>query len=316
VETSTIEQHWGSDQQGTKLQAITLYGSVEGQTVYGFEFSSATLGSAALNNLRLEKGELVAEQNQVTLHDDELENAHVFAQVKNYAANPVTTTTVEYVITDVVEESGYDPSNTSHTNLYSISQIVNGTPQPACPEDSDGKRAAIPISGAWDNHGNRIESSSLFTFGCTTGVIAKCYRWGYRPWLNEVLTDLPNIATTHWTCTRMARADYCGNGVPRTHDGTWVNFWDNLPSPGPLREWGSTPTGMVFEAGWNTAGAVCLSHARWLNGGTLIALVCPTRLIALGLGATVCDTVQDVLGLNSGATMFNESNLNANLNDL
>src|SRR5678816_3068084 len=189
VETSTIEQHWGSDQQGTKLQAITLYGSVEGQTVYGFEFSSATLGSAALNNLRLEKGELVAEQNQVTLHDDELENAHVFAQVKNYAANPVTTTTVEYVITDVVEESGYDPSNTSHTNLYSINQIVNGTPQPACPEDSDGKRAAIPISGAWDNHGNRIESSSLFTFGCTTGVIAKCYRWGYRPWVCLLYTS-------------------------------------------------------------------------------------------------------------------------------
>jgi len=75
----------------------------------------------------------------------------------------------------------------------------------------------------------------------------------------------------------------------------------------------------VFEAGWNTSGAVCLSHARWLNGGLLIALGCPGKLIAPGigvLGATVCDTVQDVLDLNSGAMIFNESNLNANLNDL
>ena len=84
VETSTIEQHWeGSDQQGTKLQAIDLFGSVAGQTVYGFEFGSASLNGAPLNNLRLEKGELIAEQNQVTLRGSGLDEAHVFAEVKN-----------------------------------------------------------------------------------------------------------------------------------------------------------------------------------------------------------------------------------------
>ena len=319
VETSSVEQHWGSDQQGTRLDAIELFGSVAGQTVYGFELGSATLNGAALNNLRLEKGELVAEQNQVTLRGSGLDEAHVFAEVKNYQANPVTTTIVEYAITDVVAESGYDPTGTGNTWLYSISQNNSGTYQPACPLDGAGLRAAIPITGAWDKNGNRIEDNSLFTFGCTTGVIAKCYRWGYRPWLAEAITGLPNIATTHWACTRAARADYCGNGVSKTHDGTWINSWDNIPSPGPIETWGATPFGMVFEAGWNTNGAVCLSHARWLNGGLLILLGCPGKLIAPGIGvvgATVCDAVQDVLGLNSGATFFNESNLNANLNDL
>jgi hypothetical protein len=316
VETSSVEQHFGSNQQGTKLQAIDLQDSVAGQTMYGFQFSGATLNGAALVNLRLEKGELVAEQNQTTLRGVYLDEAHVFAQVKNYSVNPVTTTVVEYTITAIEEEAGYDPTNTDNTYLYSISQIVNGTPQPACAIDGDGRRAAIPISGAWDKEGNRIESSTLFTFGCTTGVIAKCYRWGYRPWLTGYNT---NVATTHWACTRAARADYCGNGTTHTRDGTGINIWDNIPPPGPIQIQGPTPALMVFEAGWNTSGAVCLSHGRWLLGGPTILLGCPGKLIAPGvgvLGATVCDTVQEVLGLNPNATIFNESQLNLNLDIL
>jgi hypothetical protein len=316
VETSSVEQAFGSSQQGTKLQAIVLQGSVENHTMYGFRFAGATLNGAPLNNLRLEKGELIAEQNSTTLRDDDLEDAHVFAEIKNYGVNPPTTTVVEYLITDIVPESGYDPTNTLNTYLYSISQNVNGTFQPACPVDSDGRRAAIPTSGAWDKQGNRIESSTLFTFGCTTGVIAKCYRWGYRPWVTGYNT---NLATTHWACTRMARADYCGNGTTHTRDGTSINKWDNTPAPGPIEQQGTTPPLMFFEAGWSTSGAVCLSHARWLLGGPLIILGCPGKLIAPGLGilnATVCDTLAEAIGQDAGSRIFNESNLNLNLDIL
>jgi hypothetical protein len=316
VETSSVEQHFGSNQQGTKLQAIELMGSVANQTMYGFRFAGATRNGAPLDNLRLEKGELIAEQNGVTLRDDDLDEAHLFAEVKNYGTNPPTTTVVEYLITDIVEETGYDPTNTDNTYLYSISQNVSGTYQPACPVDGDNRRVAIPISGAWDNQGNRIESSTLFTFGCTTGVIAKCYRWGWRPWLTGYNT---NVATVHWACTRAARADYCGNGTTHTRDGTWINIWDDIPSPGPIQAQGSTPALMVFEAGWSTSGAVCLSHARWLLGGPLIALGCPGRLIAPGvpgLNETTCDTVAQAIGESADAVIFNESNLNLNLDIL
>ncbi len=73
------------------------------------------------------------------------------------------------------------------------------------------------------------------------------------------------------------------------------------------------PLGMIFEAGWNTGGAVCLSRARWLLDDTL-ANLCPDRLVAPGLlggvlGGTVCDTVSDVLGYDADAKMFNESYL-------
>jgi hypothetical protein len=69
---------------------------------------------------------------------------------------------------------------------------------------------------------------------------------------------------------------------------------------------------MLFEAGWNTEGAVCLSHSRWvLDDGPGIAELCPDRLVPPGLlGETVCDTVSQVLGLDSNARMFNEAYLN------
>jgi len=71
---------------------------------------------------------------------------------------------------------------------------------------------------------------------------------------------------------------------------------------------------MLFEAGWSTGGAVCLSHARWLSGGTLIAQHCPDRLIPPSLlGGTVCDVTSQVLGNGSSPRMFNEANLNLNL---
>lgn len=319
VETSTTEQA-GSNAQGTQLQGTPLQGSqLENMAMVGFQYADATLNGAALVNLHLDKGELVAEQNQVTLRGTDLVHAHVYAQVRNINVNPPTTAVVEYRFAAVEAETSmaYDPTNTGSTFLYTLEQNVdgNGNWQTACPADSDGRHAAIPVTATWNEHGDRVESSTLFTFGCTIGAIAKCYRWGYRPWV----TGYGDLAALHWTCTRLVRADYCGNGHSHTHDGTLINVWDNLPAPGPIQARGTTPPLMLFEAGWSTSGAVCLSHARWLLGGPLIALGCPGRLIPPGLGilnATVCDTTAAVLGQDANATMFDESNLNVNLGDL
>jgi hypothetical protein len=301
--------------QGTQLQGIQLQGEVADMTMLGFQFAGATLNGVALSNVRVEHGELVAEQNQTTLHDVALRDAHLFAQVRNIGVNPPTSTIVEYRIAAVEPENPiYDRTGTGSTFLYTLEQKVDGpTPwRSACNVDNDGKTAAIPLTATWNEHGDRVESSTLFTFGCTTGVIAKCYRWGYRPWV----TGYGDLTTLHWTCTRMARADYCGNGKSHTRDGTVINFWDNAPAPGPIAARGATPLLMLFEAGWSTSGAVCLSHTRWLLAGPILALGCPDRLIAPGVGilnATVCDTVAQVLGQATSARMFDESNLNLNL---
>ncbi|HEX8108963.1 MAG TPA: ADYC domain-containing protein [Kofleriaceae bacterium] len=296
--------------QGTQLQGVQMLGTqAQGMTLVGFQFAGATLNGAALSNVHIEKGELVATQNQVELRGLALKDAHLIAQLHNVHVNPPTTLSVEYWISDIVAESAsYDPTNTGHTFLYTLKQNVDNTGdwELACPVDLDSDHVAIPTTAIWDEHGNRIESNTLFTFGCTSGAVGKCYRWGYRPWL----TGYGDVVSAHWACTRLARSDFCGNGTSTTHEGTEINMWDNLPSPGPIQARGTTPPGMLFEAGWNTSGAVCLSHQRWLVDGTLVALQCPLRLLPPLLGVlnpTVCDTVSQVLGLNADALIFNES---------
>jgi hypothetical protein len=300
--------------QGTQLQGMLLHGmQLQGMTMQGFQFSGATLNGVALVNVRVEKGELVAEQNSVTLHGAALVNAHLYANVRNLAANPPAYAVVEYQITAVEPEvATYDLTQTGSTFLYTLTQNVDhsGSWLPACPVDTNGRHVAIPLAATWDEHGDRIESTSLFTFGCTTGVIAKCYRWGYRPWV----TGYGDMTTMHWTCTRLARADYCGDGVSHTQDGTVINVWDNLPAPGPIQQHGGgalqlPPLGMIFEAGWSTHGAVCLSRARWLLSGDVLAAACPNRLIPPALGPLTCETVQSVLAQDPDIHLFNESYL-------
>lgn len=309
IETSTGEQA-DMSMQGRTLQGMTLYGTaLQGMTMQGFRFDEATLNDLPLVDLRVQQGELVAEQNHVTLHGAALVGAHLYAQVRNLTANPPASTLVEYQITSVeAEASTYDPTHTGSTFLYTLTQNVDNTGswQPTCPADADGHRVAIPLAATWNERGDRIESSSLFTFGCTTGTIAKCYRWGYRPWVS----GYGDLTTMHWACTRMARADYCGDGVSHTREGTVINVWDNLGAPGPIERRGGLgpPLLMLFEAGWTTTGAVCLSRARWLLDGLSLAVACPARLIPLGLlGATVCDKLQEVAQYNPTAHLFDDS---------
>jgi hypothetical protein len=315
--TSTTEQA-GETMQGETMQGETMQGeTMQGMTMQGMLLSSASLSDVPLTNVRVERGEVVAQQGTTTLRGTSLIDAHFYAQAQN-TASPPATAIVEYRVTAIApEDAKYDPTHTGNTYVYTLEQWVadTGKWQAACPADSDGRQVAIPLAAVWDQQGNRNESSTMFTFGCTTGVIAKCYRWGYRPWVS----GYGDLTSMHWTCTRLARADYCGNGQPHTHDGTKINVWDTLPPPGPIQSHGGgllqlPPPLMTFEAGWNTGGAVCLSRARWaLDKGGLLAAACPQRLVPPGLGQTVCETVSDVLGYDANAKMFNESYLNVGL---
>ena len=307
--TSTTEQ-FGVKKQGMQMQCMQMQCmQMQGMQMQGMRLGTVTMSGDALSNVRVVKGELFAERGSTTLRGTQLRGARLQAQVRNVSVNPPTTAVVEYRITDIDrEDDRHDPTDTGNTYVYELEQFVpdDGTWRAACPTDDDGRRVAIPIAAIWDERGNRIESNTMFTFGCTTGVIAKCYRWGYRPWV----TGRGDLVAMHQTCTRMARADYCGIGVPHTRNGTEINVWDRL-SP-PIQRHGLLPPfGMWFEAGWNTGGAVCMSLSRWLlDDGLAIAQLCPDRLVPPGLLlATVCDTVTTVLFFDPNARMFNESNI-------
>ena len=289
------------EQQGVNMQGVNMQGfSLDGISLKG-----------DLHNARVERGELVAERGATTVRGVALAGAKLFAQVIDAEG---TTHALQYRIASVASESAaYDPTGTGGTFLYTIEQNIGGSWEPACAADPDGRRVAIPVAAVFDLTGARVEMPGLFTFACTTGVIAKCYRWGYKPWLGGY--GGADFSDLHWACTRMARADYCGDGTPHTRNGTSINNWDRLPYPGPIQKHGLlSPLGMLFEAGWNTGGAVCVSRARWLlDDGLQLANLCPDRLIPPGLlGATVCETVVEVLFQDPNALMFNESYLNLN----
>jgi hypothetical protein len=80
-------------------------------------------------------------------------------------------------------------------------------------------------------------------------------RLGYKPWKNS--RDGVSLWELHQACTRMLRADYCGDGTPHTRDGTRVEVYDTMGIQSPEPD-----SGLSFEAGWRADGAVCVRKVR------------------------------------------------------
>jgi hypothetical protein len=113
---------------------------------------------------------------------------------------------------------------------------------PVC---ADGN-AGMFVPGSWDDTGRHSVVADELTYSCMDGVIAKCVDWGYAPWLVG--------ADVHQSCTRLARADYCGDGQPWTLDGTKIDVYDTLG----VQQTVNVET-FGFEAAWGTEGAVCVA---------------------------------------------------------
>jgi hypothetical protein len=168
-----------------------------------------------------------------------------------------------------------------------------------CEPDAENVAKAIPLSGAWDETGAYIGSSQSITFGCTNGVLAKCVRFGYKPWKTVQGKSLRDF---HQACTRMVRADYCGNGRGHTRDGTLIDVYDVLGIQKP------TPNNkMVFEAAWQPNGATCVNHPRWFEKLSDIRKECPEKLKSRLNEGGSCTTAQKARQNWSEALLFNDS---------
>lgn len=175
---------------------------------------------------------------------------------------------------------GFAPA--PNTDLYAY-QVEYSSPdgsgwQPLCGLDAAGLPiAAFPVKGMWDERqnvpggGSHIAAPGWFSFACRGAAIAKCIEWGYRPWRSVAQCDRwtcrqVSLETYHQACTRMVRADYCGNGHPWTINGRSINVYDGLKVQTDTEAW-------LFEAEWRGDGARCLSNQRVIqlqaNLGTL-----------------------------------------------
>ena len=180
---------------------------------------------------------------------------------------------------------------------YTVSIATDGVPfRPLCGAEQGVPVAAFALSGTWDESEGTPEGGShrddplRFTFGCEGYALAKCVSIGYLPWgvarecrASGDCHDLP-LGALHQSCTRLLRADYCGDGTSATRDGTLIDLWD---AAGLELD---TEPGWPFEAEWSPAGATCVAATRHLtlpDGGLVRDYVlshCPARWQPPGCG--------------------------------
>ncbi|RKH21694.1 hypothetical protein D7X75_36610 [Corallococcus sp. CA031C] len=153
---------------------------------------------------------------------------------------------------------------------------------PLCPA---GSGFALAVPHPWSTGGELLNNPDYFTFACAPsnqgtasnpffvggGVIAKCIDWGYAPWGGPSSPDAV-ARDSHELCTRMARADYCGEGKSNTLDGTPLSFMG--PQSALALSTNGYPVATVeqgqyaLEAVWKrdscgTVRPLCLGKKRW-----------------------------------------------------
>jgi hypothetical protein len=157
-----------------------------------------------------------------------------------------------------------------------------------CKPDAQGLSLGFPVP---DGRGG-------FDLTCTSGAVAKCIRWGYRPW--EETAGGPPLRAMHEACVHMARADYGGDGVPTTRDGTLIDLYDRFGIQKPDRQ-----VAMTFEAAWGVDGAICVAHPRIPEKLSLEELAVRYPRLKAHLGPAAC-TEEGAMG-NPRALLFNRS---------
>lgn len=172
---------------------------------------------------------------------------------------------------DAVEKDPDDPDIT----LYGLSyrDPASGAWADLCEPDPKGRRRGFPLPGAWTATGEYRPDAPGFVLTCTSGAQGKCVRFGYKPWKDGV-NGVP-MRDLYQACTRMVRADYCGDGVGTTRNGMLIDLYDRF---GIQNENKDAP--LSFEAGWGPDGAVCVARVRVPENTSLDALVhsCPQKL--------------------------------------
>lgn len=185
--------------------------------------------------------------------------------------------------------------------LFLYELLLEGRPgewNNICEPDREGNRWAIPLAGHSSADGLFEPAPDRLTLTCTSGVQGKCLRAGYLFWKPGPGAD-GTLLEHFQACTRLFRADYCGDGRGWTADGMLIDIFDDagLQSPEPH-------TDLAFEAGWSPGGAVCVHHTRVAKNVALDELLrrCP-RLARAPSGAH-CTPAR---ARRAGAILFNSS---------
>jgi hypothetical protein len=146
----------------------------------------------------------------------------------------------------------------AEVHLYTVEWRDTANPRwrNLCQPDRQGQRKAMALAGQWDTKGNFLGGKSP-TFACTSGALAKCVRFGYKPWKS---VGGKSLRAYHQACTRLVKADYFGDGRTHTYEGTPIELYDLI---GVRSAPEAISSQMPFEAAFDPDGATCIARARW-----------------------------------------------------
>lgn len=239
----------------------------------GIALNGTILDDRYVTSLSLDDVEIPGRRGRHHTVDLTLDGAR-FDYSKNKLVGAVFTATLDdgthlpVRIDAVARRRGRQASDVVH---YFASYESDAGRQPLCGIDENGDPVgAIPLLGAWDysegteTGGTKIDDPHLFTFACDGFVLEKCVDAGYKPWLSlqvchgfgwwRQCEEVP-LAGLHQACTRMMRADYCGDGTSYTEDNLLVAMYDGFGIRYDSEPWD-------IEAEWDEDGAICANQYR------------------------------------------------------
>jgi hypothetical protein len=258
------EEALDGHEQGTRLQGTRLQGNThQGRTGQG-SANQGNVNQGNVNQGATNRGG--AHQGSQPTPLDPTQRAALLQALDGVHLRPAGSDDAEILLHDgvLLDADGVEVSGPVQALTADASTLFLGiTPVRSGPDDTryDVRHAGASVCvegelgrfvpGTWDATGRHIAGPDAVTFACDSGVIAKCVVWGYAPW--SVGEEL------HQTCTRLARADYCGNGESWTRENTLINLYDtlNIQIPEPAPE-------LSFEAAWGPGGARCVSRPRYI----------------------------------------------------
>lgn len=254
VREAEIVSNNGVSLNGVSLNGVSLNGvSLNGVSLNGVSLNGTSLNGVSLNGTKLQ----FSGMSSVT----GIQGAKLNGQLSNGSTLSLRIDTAR---------QGASPNTDVH--FYKVSYFADSIWKPLCGSAGGVAVEAIPLAGRWDysqgttTGGSWLNESNTFTFACVNTALGKCVDLGYKPWTSRSGTALRPF---HQACTRMLRADYCGNGTPYTLDGTTLNLYDKLGVQVDTEAW-------LAEAEWNDRGATCVQETTAL------------RLQLLGIATPAC----------------------------
>lgn len=233
----------GRNLNGRNLNTIEL-----GQLLVSVDLAGARIAEEVLGAVRLEGSVFHGVASSGPVSGQAFQGAR-------FTGNLGSGDTVELRVDGIEPGTGADADVWSYrVSYYDTAEALW---KPACAAEDGSALGAIPVAGRWDYRqgvtggGAKVDDAARFTFACEGAAIAKCVRFGYRPWATTA--DGLSLADHHQACTRMVRADFCGDGTSHTTDGQWVNLHDAVDVQADTEAW-------LHEAEWDAHGARCFTE--------------------------------------------------------